>query len=166
MCGPDLFMGLLAILFPPLAVWVKCGICSADSVINILLCMLGYIPGLLHAWYIIAQYPDSWSYESVQPDSESGYGHSQAGVTYVVVPAAPYQQEQQHQQQQQQIPQHQAPQPKPSRGMNYGTNNHAAASASHQDNRGSNTTYGNEADGAPPSYAEAIQGDHKIQSQD
>jgi len=27
----------------PLAVWVKCGICSADSLINILLCVLGYV---------------------------------------------------------------------------------------------------------------------------
>lgn len=38
MCGSDILLGLLAILFPPLAVWVKRGICSADSLINILLC--------------------------------------------------------------------------------------------------------------------------------
>ena len=50
MCSTDIFLGLLAILFPPLAVWVKRGICSADSVINICLCCLGFIPGLLHAW--------------------------------------------------------------------------------------------------------------------
>lgn len=35
-----------------LTVWVKCGICSADSLINILLCTLGYLPGLLHSWYV------------------------------------------------------------------------------------------------------------------
>lgn len=38
MCGSDIFLGLVAILFPPLAVWVKRGICSADSLINIALC--------------------------------------------------------------------------------------------------------------------------------
>lgn len=38
-------------------VWVKRGICSADSLINICLCALGGIPGILHAWYIISQYP-------------------------------------------------------------------------------------------------------------
>lgn len=38
MCGSDIFLGLIAVLFPPLAVWVKRGICSADSLINIALC--------------------------------------------------------------------------------------------------------------------------------
>lgn len=33
------------------------GVCSADSFINILLCMLGYLPGLIHSWYIIATHP-------------------------------------------------------------------------------------------------------------
>ncbi|KAI1819487.1 hypothetical protein F4861DRAFT_543878 [Xylaria intraflava] len=160
MCSPDLFLGLIAILFPPLAVWVKRGICSADSIINILLCMLGYIPGLLHAWYIIAQYPDAWDYESVeQGDYEGGYSHGrhQGGVSYVVV-AAPYQQPspgfparpQQLQPQQQ---------PKQAQAMDYGTN---AASSSRQDEHGSSNN--NNDDRAPPTYDEAIQGDHKIQS--
>ena len=43
MCSTDIFLGLLALVFPPVAVWVKRGICSADSVINILLCVLGYV---------------------------------------------------------------------------------------------------------------------------
>lgn len=42
MCGSDIFLGLVAILFPPLAVWVKRGICSADSLINIALCSKPY----------------------------------------------------------------------------------------------------------------------------
>ncbi|KAJ4300081.1 hypothetical protein N0V88_002750 [Collariella sp. IMI 366227] len=42
MCSTDIFLGLMAVLFPPLAVWVKRGICSADSIINILLLILGY----------------------------------------------------------------------------------------------------------------------------
>ena len=74
MCSSDIFLGLLAILFPPIAgtsdptfnpifvrstiesltvvaVWIKSGICTADSLINILLCTLGYIPGLLRTYY-------------------------------------------------------------------------------------------------------------------
>ncbi|KAK7205554.1 hypothetical protein BZA70DRAFT_267384 [Myxozyma melibiosi] len=54
----DVFLVLLAILFPPLPVWIKRGICSADSLINIALCMLGFLPGLLHSWYIIARFPE------------------------------------------------------------------------------------------------------------
>ncbi|KAI6247327.1 Plasma membrane proteolipid 31 [Erysiphe necator] len=52
----DIFLGLIAILFPPFPVWVKRGLCSADSLINICLCALGGIPGILHAWYIISKY--------------------------------------------------------------------------------------------------------------
>jgi uncharacterized membrane protein YqaE (UPF0057 family) len=40
------------------AVWVKRGICSGDSIINILLCVLGYLPGLIHAWVCLLA-PDS-----------------------------------------------------------------------------------------------------------
>ncbi|PMB73697.1 Plasma membrane proteolipid 3 [Beauveria bassiana] len=65
MCSADIFLGVLAILFPPLPVWVKRGICSADSLINILLCLLGFIPGMLHAWYIIAKFPEPpYEYEN------------------------------------------------------------------------------------------------------
>jgi Proteolipid membrane potential modulator len=39
-----------------------------DSLINICLCALGYLPGLIHAWYIISSYPDQ--YERI-PDDES-----------------------------------------------------------------------------------------------
>ncbi|KAL8807300.1 MAG: hypothetical protein Q9182_000805 [Xanthomendoza sp. 2 TL-2023] len=63
-CTSDILLAVLAIIFPPIAVWIKSGICTLDSLINILLCALGYIPGLLHAWYIIAKYPeDSSGYE-------------------------------------------------------------------------------------------------------
>jgi len=67
MCdGPDFFLCLLAILFPPLGVWVKRGICSVDSIINIALCALGYLPGVIHAWYIISKYPQ-YGYEQLEP---------------------------------------------------------------------------------------------------
>lgn len=50
-------MIVLSVLFPPLPVWIRRGFCSSDSLINILLCILGYFPGLIHSWYIIAKYP-------------------------------------------------------------------------------------------------------------
>ena len=76
MCAPaDIFLALLAILFPPLPVWIKTGICSCPSLLNIVLLVLGYVPGLLHAWYIIAAIPDPQStayyYEEI-PDAEAG----------------------------------------------------------------------------------------------
>ncbi|CAH6721512.1 protein Sna4p [[Candida] jaroonii] len=59
MCGclSDLCLIIISVLFPPLPVWIRRGICTMDSLINILLCVLGYIPGLIHSWYIIAKYP-------------------------------------------------------------------------------------------------------------
>ncbi|KAI8917302.1 UPF0057-domain-containing protein [Powellomyces hirtus] len=43
---------LLAFFLPPLGVFFKRG-CSADLLINIALSILGYIPGIAHAFYII-----------------------------------------------------------------------------------------------------------------
>ncbi|KAI0665131.1 hypothetical protein C8Q70DRAFT_1049300 [Cubamyces menziesii] len=44
-----------AILLPPLGVFLERG-CNADFFINILLTILGYIPGIIHALYIILKY--------------------------------------------------------------------------------------------------------------
>ncbi|GAO47217.1 hypothetical protein G7K_1427-t1 [Saitoella complicata NRRL Y-17804] len=55
---PDLFLCLLAVLIPPIPVGIKAGFCTADLLINICLCVLGVIPGLVHAWYIIGKYPE------------------------------------------------------------------------------------------------------------
>ncbi|WPK26888.1 hypothetical protein PUMCH_004256 [Australozyma saopauloensis] len=59
MCGclSDICLIILLVLFPPLPVWIRRGLCSADGWINVLLCILGYFPGLIHSWYIIAKYP-------------------------------------------------------------------------------------------------------------
>jgi len=78
----DVLLSILAILFPPIAVWVKRGLCSADSLINLALCMLGFLPGLLHAWYVIATTPDTYEYEEVV-DVEGGRAHAQ-GQGYAV----------------------------------------------------------------------------------
>lgn len=150
MCSADIFLGLLAIVFPPLPVWVKTGICSADSLINILLCLLGFLPGLVHAWYIIAKFPEpEHDYERVQQDAEGGR------VTYVFVSSDG----RQH-----------LRGPKPQKPMNYGSTNAQAGNSSSSrpqqqpphDNGGEGRS-----DGAPPpSYAQVVSGDHKVQSQD
>ncbi|KAI9790030.1 MAG: hypothetical protein M1816_005644 [Peltula sp. TS41687] len=149
MCSFDCLLYLLAILFPPLPVWVKVGICSADSVINILLCMLGFLPGLLHAWYIIAQYPD---------DHAAGYHHVDGGdaaergnVTYYYVS-------------------HRGMAPPSEAQRGYGTTD-SSATAQHkqqQQQQPQQRQDGSSGAGAgvPPSYEQAVRGDHKVQTRD
>ncbi len=50
----DLIRILLAILLPPLGVLLQTGI-GKHFFINILLTLLGYIPGIVHAVWIIAK---------------------------------------------------------------------------------------------------------------
>lgn len=50
----DILRILLSILLPPLGVFLQVGI-GAQFWINILLTILGYIPGIVHAVYIIAK---------------------------------------------------------------------------------------------------------------
>ncbi|KAF8900311.1 hypothetical protein CPB85DRAFT_1325959 [Mucidula mucida] len=50
----NVFLYFLAILLPFVSVFMKRG-CAADFWINILLCCLGWIPGIIHAWYIISK---------------------------------------------------------------------------------------------------------------
>ncbi|KAG7004974.1 hypothetical protein G7Y79_00022g051950 [Physcia stellaris] len=143
MCSSDIFLGLIAILFPPIAVWVKSGICSADSLINLALCCLGFIPGLLHAWYIIAKNPEESSYyETVPPDAEHGR------VTYYYVSG-------QDQSAQGAPPQGDRGQwVPPQRG--YGTVQGMGAGAGGSGGEGSAQV--------PPSYEQAIKGDNKQQT--
>ncbi|KUI55632.1 Plasma membrane proteolipid 3 [Cytospora mali] len=51
----DVIDYIVAIFLPPLAVFFKRG-CGADFIINIGLTILGWLPGLLHAWWIISKY--------------------------------------------------------------------------------------------------------------
>ncbi|KAL7412874.1 hypothetical protein BDY24DRAFT_391405 [Mrakia frigida] len=51
----DILKIILAIVLPPLGVFLERG-CGADFFINILLTVLGYIPGIIHALYIILKY--------------------------------------------------------------------------------------------------------------
>ncbi|EDO16907.1 hypothetical protein Kpol_1020p15 [Vanderwaltozyma polyspora DSM 70294] len=49
----DFILYLVAIIFPPAAVVLRSGCCSIDFFINILLTILGFVPGMLHAFYYI-----------------------------------------------------------------------------------------------------------------
>ncbi|CAD0110887.1 unnamed protein product [Aureobasidium uvarum] len=148
MCGSDIFLGFLAILFPPIAVWVKRGICSADSFINIALCCLGILPGLIHAWYIISRYPDP-TYDELAQEPEGGR------VTYYYV-------QQSHR-----------PSVSSSRGPGYGTITGAPSSQAEgsqpqqyrQDQQMPSASKKGDA-ANPPTYAEAVKGDNKTQSHD
>jgi len=167
MCTADFFLAFLAILFPPLSVWIKRGICSADSLINIALCMLGYLPGLIHAWYIIAKYPEDLSSAYEPIDAEAG---RRGGCSH----------RQQHQRQQrhgyviESAPAHQAGYA--TFGHEQGQQVHAPARyqdrpAQTEGQNGQQTQQ--QAHAGPsggqqdlPSYAEVVKGDFKVQTQD
>ncbi|CAG8493565.1 33_t:CDS:2 [Paraglomus occultum] len=51
----DIFKFFFAVIFPPLGVLMEVG-CTIDLLINIALTILGYIPGIVHAFYIILRY--------------------------------------------------------------------------------------------------------------
>jgi uncharacterized membrane protein YqaE (UPF0057 family) len=51
----DLLRIIAAILLPPLGVFLQVGL-SKHFWINILLTILGYIPGIVHAIWVIAKY--------------------------------------------------------------------------------------------------------------
>lgn len=51
-----IFKIILTVLLPPLGVFLHDGI-STQLLLNILLTLLGYFPGLVHAIYVISQPP-------------------------------------------------------------------------------------------------------------
>ena len=136
-------------------VWIKSGICSADSLINILLCVLGYLPGLIHAWYIISLYPEpsDYEYETIPHDQgENGR------VTYYYV---------NHRQSGEALRQQGLPQGQPhtyvsgpQQQRGYGTTEGVRVPPQQQQQGGERSAEG----GVPPSYEQAIKGDHKVQS--
>jgi hypothetical protein len=119
--------------------------------------MLGYIPGLLHAWYIIAKYPDENGYEAIPHHGNEERGGT---VTYYYVQQG-------------------------SGGPRYGTSNQQGqgqgvgqvplpSQAAHTMNAGAPSQnfgtvrpeeagQGSSEAGVPPTYAEAVKGDHKVQ---
>ena len=50
----DIIKIILAVVFPPLGVFLEVGL-SGQFFLNILLTLLGYIPGIIHAVWIISR---------------------------------------------------------------------------------------------------------------
>lgn len=132
-----------------------------DSLINLALCCLGFLPGLLHAWYIISVYPEPTYEQVAQQDPEDGR------VTYYYVEGgqsgqAPVQGGSRNQQRSygtvgSSAPTRQFP------GQQNGT---MPGAQQYKQNQamvagGESSRPANE---IPPTYDEAVQGDHKIQS--
>lgn len=133
------------------SVWVKVGICTADSVINIALCVLGFVPGLLHAWYIIFKNPepdyDAISYEPIPGGRSQRRDVENGNVTYFYVSHPPPSQRAYGAVSSQQAPAKN--QTRPNNQHNQGDENAGSSSAN-----------------PPPTYAEAVKGDNKVQTQD
>ncbi|KAL8737078.1 MAG: hypothetical protein Q9181_002034 [Wetmoreana brouardii] len=166
-CSSDILLALLALIFPPIAVWIKSGICTLDSLLNILLTTIGFFPGLLHAWYIIAKYPsEDDTYQDLENqhvtyyyvtdsrnDSVAGRGAGAGGV-----------------------PQHQGYPYGSQRG--YGTvggmrvegEGQGKPSGQQQQQQGQVQSQAagegpsQQGQGVPPSYEQAIAGDNKVQT--
>ncbi|KAF7186886.1 Plasma membrane proteolipid 3 [Pseudocercospora fuligena] len=68
--GSDIIKIILAILLPPLGVFLERG-CGADLLINILLTILGYIPGIIHALYVSSNSMTSGPLLTILPDTSS-----------------------------------------------------------------------------------------------
>lgn len=45
---------LLAIFLPPISVFLKSGV-GKDLLINVLLCLLFYVPGIIHALWVVTK---------------------------------------------------------------------------------------------------------------
>ena len=45
---------ILALLLPPLAVFLKAGV-GKDLVINILLCLIFWVPGIIHSLWVVSK---------------------------------------------------------------------------------------------------------------
>ena len=57
--------------------------CGPDFLINILLTLLGAIPGILHAWWIVFVYNDVDGYRVLE---EGGYDHAREGQVRATIP--------------------------------------------------------------------------------
>lgn len=120
--------------------------------------MLGFIPGLIHAWYIILKNPepdyDDVAYEPISGGASQRRDLENGQVTYYYVSNQPPRQ--------------------PSQQRAYGAvDQHASTEtnaqpkpSNHPQQGGAGSSSGQGEARPPPTYAEAVQGDNKIQSQD
>ena len=52
----DIIKFIVAFFLPPLAVYMEKKDCDKDVLINLILSLLFWVPGILHAFYIILKY--------------------------------------------------------------------------------------------------------------
>lgn len=88
-CCCDCLLIVLAVIFPPLPVCIKRGLCSCDFLINICLCLLGWVPGMIHAWYIILNNPDEKYL--IEDDERQIFIVSPPQITHVTINKQPNQ---------------------------------------------------------------------------
>lgn len=53
----DIIRIILSIILPPVGVFLQVGL-TGHFWINVILTLLGYIPGIIHALYVILKYPE------------------------------------------------------------------------------------------------------------
>jgi len=49
----DITLIILAPVMPFIVIWIRSGLCTIDALINIFLSFLGWLPGIIHAWYVV-----------------------------------------------------------------------------------------------------------------
>ncbi|PLW11370.1 hypothetical protein PCANC_21861 [Puccinia coronata f. sp. avenae] len=79
----DVLLYFLAIFVPPASVFIKRE-CKADFWINVALFILGWIPGVIHAWYIISKYPDGSA--PLSKAANNLHSHPQPNAQYQHMP--------------------------------------------------------------------------------
>ena len=78
----DAILCVVAVILPPLPVAVKRGVCSCDFLINVLLCLIGFLPGLIHAWWIVLTWSEErqrFEYLQRRRDREEAFVYGAAG---------------------------------------------------------------------------------------
>ncbi|KAJ7484666.1 hypothetical protein FB451DRAFT_1233097 [Mycena latifolia] len=86
MKSTDFLLILVALLCPPIATFLISG-CGCDLLISILLSILGYLPGHIHAFWLIYRKVDAEERYGEGGFIYVGYGHFEQN--YSVVPTAP-----------------------------------------------------------------------------
>ncbi|KAJ1954757.1 hypothetical protein IWQ62_005680 [Dispira parvispora] len=80
----DILLCVLGFFFPPLAAFIKRR-CSADFIINCALTILGHVPGVIHAWYLIYKYPAATPSDILPTAQAVGHGGQHHGAHIIVV---------------------------------------------------------------------------------
>ena len=122
--------------------------------------MLGYIPGLIHAWYIIAKYPEDTDepeetqYAVLSQGERGYYAPQQQGPKLQNGTGVREGARGQGRQQQQQ----------PQQGYGYGAMGGGMRSPQQQQQQQQPGPSQGAGEAVPPSYQEAVKGDNKIQT--